>query len=132
MKPITNYKVVKSEKLSEAFDPRFIIIDADTGEIIDDAQGYGYKNAQKAHNAYHYKTKPKKKKHQAQQQKQKVHTFCKKNKSFIRLLETLIFEAYKEGRQSEINLQFYKDMFKEHGFEEDQLPFTIKEFKKYF
>lgn len=37
MKSVNNYKVVKSEKLSEDFNPRFIIIDADTGEIIDDA-----------------------------------------------------------------------------------------------
>ena len=132
MKSVNNYKVVKSEKLSEDFNPRFIIIEADTGEIIDDAQGYGYKSAQKAHSTYHYKTKPKKKKHQEHQQKQKVKTFCKQNKGFIKLIETLIFEAYKEGRQSELNLQFYKDMFKEHGFKENELPFTIKEFKKYF
>ena len=34
---------------------RYIIIDEDTGEVIDDAQGYGYKNKQKAYAAYNYK-----------------------------------------------------------------------------
>jgi len=29
-------------------DGRFVIIDEDSGEIVDDAQGYGYKDKQKA------------------------------------------------------------------------------------
>ncbi len=34
---------------------RFIMIDENTGEVIDDAQGYGYKTKQKAYSAYNYK-----------------------------------------------------------------------------
>ena len=33
---------------------RYIIIDEDTGEILDDAQGYGYKTKQGAYKAYYY------------------------------------------------------------------------------
>ena len=34
---------------------RFVIMDLETGEILDDAQGYGYKTAVKAHRAYGWK-----------------------------------------------------------------------------
>ena len=34
---------------------RFVLVDTETGEIIDDAQGCGYKTAQGAHRAYGWK-----------------------------------------------------------------------------
>ena len=36
-------------------DGRYIIIDENSGEILDDAQGYGYKDTQKAHKAMWWK-----------------------------------------------------------------------------
>ena len=36
-------------------EPRFVLVDTETGEIVDDAQGYGYKTASGAHKAYGYK-----------------------------------------------------------------------------
>ena len=52
-------RVVKSESLSTGVNHRWIVIDEETGEILDDAQGYGYKSKQKAYNAYFYKQKRK-------------------------------------------------------------------------
>ena len=37
------------------FQKRYICVDVNTGEIIDDAQGYGYKTKKKAYSAYSYK-----------------------------------------------------------------------------
>ena len=34
---------------------RYIIVDAVTDEVLDDAQGYGYKSIKKAYRAYVYK-----------------------------------------------------------------------------
>ena len=59
--PAGNIAVIESEKLSNEYDRRYVVIDKDTGEILDDAQGYGYKSAQKAHAAYAYKTRDKSK-----------------------------------------------------------------------
>lgn len=53
-----NYKVVKSVALSSPYDPRYIVVDSETGKTLDDANGYGYKSAQKAHAAFGYKRKP--------------------------------------------------------------------------
>lgn len=34
---------------------RFILTDSETGEIVDDAQGYGYKSAEAAYKCWTYK-----------------------------------------------------------------------------
>ena len=49
-------KTIRVESISQG---RFAIIDADTGEILDDANGYGYKSKQNAMRAWNYKTQPK-------------------------------------------------------------------------
>lgn len=36
---------------------RYVLIDVETGEIIDDAQGYGFRTPQKAYSAYSYRLK---------------------------------------------------------------------------
>lgn len=47
-----NYEVVKSEELSTQYDERYVVISKETGETLDDAQGYGYKSVRKAYAAY--------------------------------------------------------------------------------
>jgi hypothetical protein len=44
-------KVVLSASLSSTYDRRYIVLDEATGEVLDDAQGYGCKTAQNAHRA---------------------------------------------------------------------------------
>lgn len=56
-----NYKAVYSKSLSNQFDQRFVIVQLDTGEVLDDAQVYGYKSKPKAYKAYAYKRKQRKK-----------------------------------------------------------------------
>ena len=42
-----NVKVVESKTLSSRYDRRFVIVDEETENVLDDAQGYGYKSKQK-------------------------------------------------------------------------------------
>lgn len=56
-----NIKVVESPRLSKQYDKRYEIVDADTGEILDNAQGYGYKDIRGAYAAWGYKHRDKKK-----------------------------------------------------------------------
>lgn len=56
------YKVIKSHSLSTVNDERFIIVSTVTGEVLDDAQGYGYKTPRNAHIAFGYKNKKHKQK----------------------------------------------------------------------
>lgn len=49
------YKSVYSKVLSSPGNPRYVIINTETGEVVDDAQGYGFKSAQKAYACFVYK-----------------------------------------------------------------------------
>lgn len=51
-----SYEVIYSNKLSQEMgDKRYIVIDTQTGEILDNANGYGYKSEQNATRAFEYK-----------------------------------------------------------------------------
>ena len=52
-------KVVESKTLSSRYDKRFVVVDEETGNVLDDAQGYGYKSKQKAMAAWNYKNRDK-------------------------------------------------------------------------
>ena len=58
---MSNILATESKKLSKGYDRRYVIIDKETGEILDDAQGYGYRTPQKTYAAYGYKTRDKSK-----------------------------------------------------------------------
>lgn len=49
------YKVYKSTELSKPYEDRYIVVKTETNEIVDDAQGYGYKSPQKAWAAFQWK-----------------------------------------------------------------------------
>lgn len=50
-----NYKVVRSEQLSKPTDIRYVVVDRETGKVLDDAQGRGYRERKKAYAAYGFK-----------------------------------------------------------------------------
>lgn len=50
-----SYKIIESKTLSLPYESRFVIADAKTGEVLDDAQGYGFKSVQAAELAAEYK-----------------------------------------------------------------------------
>lgn len=45
---IADFRIVASGELSQLFGKCFVIVDAETGDVLDDVQGYGYKMVQKA------------------------------------------------------------------------------------
>ena len=47
-----NIAIVFSKELTRHNDPRYVIKDKNTGDILDDAQGFGYKTAARAKNFY--------------------------------------------------------------------------------
>lgn len=57
-----DYIVAKSAELSKQYEPRYVIVNEETGEILDDANGYGYKTIQTAHKGWGTKVNQKKKK----------------------------------------------------------------------
>ena len=53
-KPVDEFDLVNHEI-------RYVIKDTESGSIVDDAQGYGYKTAQKAYAGWSYKNRDKSK-----------------------------------------------------------------------
>lgn len=122
-----NYEVVKSKELSTRYDERYVVISKETGETLDDAQGYGYKSVRKAYAAYAYKTRTPEQKDAKEKKDAVLKKWCKENKSFIRDLDQFAFEIVKGswGPEDKVDTAFIKKMLKDYGYE--NLPFTASE-----
>lgn len=90
-------RVVVSPSLSDGCDRRYVVVDAATGWVIDDAQGYGYKPAHNAHRAHAYKSVSPANKRQREAVKRSVHRWCAANSDFMGDIEQAMFYAIKDG-----------------------------------
>lgn len=115
------YKAIKSKELSEPNNPRYVIVDIETNEVLDDAQGYGYKSAQNAYAGYDYKNRDKSKNAKKKQEEQAIRQWWKKHKKLKRDLEYLAFDIAKGsyGPDVELNAKFLKEVMKERGIESE-------------
>lgn len=113
----------------DTFEMRYCIVSTDTGEVLDDAQGYGYKTAQKAYSAYAYKTRDKSKDKERAAKKKHIEQWMKDNKSFVRLMDDYAFQIAKGAMapNDKFDAKFIKDLLKEQGLETD---FTASELLK--
>ncbi|BBX95905.1 hypothetical protein [Mycobacterium lacus] len=120
-------KVVVSAALSDRFKRRYVIVDAATGGIVDDAQGYGYKTAQNAHRAHAYKSMPPKKKRRRDAAQRQVRRWCAAHPLFMRHVEQSMFYALKDGLNlTEADVRAMAD---EHGVE---LRFSVKDLMRHW
>jgi hypothetical protein len=120
-------RVVASAALSSNFDKRYVVVDDATGEIVDDAQGYGYKSAQNAHRAHAYKSMPAKKKRQRDAAKQQVQRWCAQHPNFMQHVEQAMFYALK-GDQN-VTEADVRAILAEHGLE---IPFSVKDLMRHW
>ena len=106
---------------------RYVIKDMESGTIVDDAQGYGYKSAQKAYAGWAYKSRDKSKDTEKAAKERTILKWIKENKEFISLLDALAFEMWKETR-SPIDTGFVRKLLAENGYKD--LNFTAGELLK--
>ena len=118
-----------NEPAYDTFETRFRIVSTDTGEILDDAQGYGYKTAQKAYSAYAYKTRDKSKDKEKLAKKKHIQQWMKEHKSFVKAMDTTAFEIAKGawGPNDKFDAKQVKKMLKAFELEPD---FTANELLK--
>lgn len=114
-----NYKVIESKELSTAGKKRYIIFDIKTGEVLDDAQGYGYKSIKNAYSAFAYKTRDKSKDKEKKQKELKIKFWMSKNKDFVKLMDQIAFEIQKGswGSNEKFDTAFLKELLKENDIE---------------
>lgn len=109
---------------------RFCVVDEATGEILDDAQGYGYKTPQKARAAWAYKTRDRSKDDENRKKTGEIKAWMKEHRDFINLLDALAFDIAKgaAGPDDKFDAKFVKEALKENGFTD--LGFTPGELLK--
>lgn len=113
--------VVVSTRLSGNFDPRYVVVDKQTGEVLDDAQGYGYRSPQKAHAAYAYKNRDKSKDKEKAEKKRHIREWMHQHKDFVAAMDTYAFEIAKGswGPDDKFDAAFVKKMLKDSHLEPD-------------
>lgn len=124
-------KVIAIEKPGEfESEIRYIIIDGDTGEVFDDAQGFGYKTSQKAYAAFRYKIKSPSEHAALEKKKRDVQHWCKTYSSVVKLLEAIQFDACKSGISQKEVLAEMEDVIPDDAKKE--MTFTLSELLKYW
>jgi hypothetical protein len=83
--------VIKDEQLSKKYGySRFIVLDDETGEILDDSGGYGYRSKEGAYGAWNFRHKTKR----GISKESKIKQWIKENKTFMTV--ALAKELYAE------------------------------------
>ena len=103
------------------YEIRYVIVDEETGEILDDAQGYGYKSPRKAYAAYAYKHRDKSKDKEKKAKEKHIREWLKQHKDFSNLMDALAFEIYKGswGPDDKFDAKFVQKMLKENDLQPD-------------
>jgi len=118
-----NIKVIKSKELSEQFEPRFIVVNTETGEILDDANGYGYKTVQKAYAGYGYKSRSRQQVADIKRKEATIFKWLSEHKDMDKELEASAFYGLKDGVQ--MAAKDVAALLDDHGYTD--LPFTAAE-----
>ena len=103
---------------------RYCIVSIETGEVLDDAQGYGYKTAQKAYAGFAYKNRDKSKDKERLAKKKHIENWMKQNKSFIRLMDAYALDIAKGtmAPDDKFDAKFVKNLLKDAGLKTDFTP----------
>ena len=108
----------------DTFEMRYCIVSTETGEVLDDAQGYGYKTAQKAYSAYAYKTRDKSKDKEKLAKKKHIQQWMKEHKSFVNAMDETVFEITKGSFESndKFDASVVNEMLSNFGLKPDFTP----------
>lgn len=116
--------VMESYELSTNYDKRYVVIDKDTGEILDDAQGYGYKSKSKAYAAWAYKNKNRNGNTPTEERDYYIKKWLEDNSDVIKLIDTFAINIKegKYGKGAKFNARAVMDFMNEHNIEVDFTP----------
>lgn len=87
--------VIEDKNLSKNRKPRYVVIDKETNEILDDAQGYGYKDIKGAYAAWGYKTRDRSKDNEKAAKTRKIKAWMKENSDIIGVIDACAFDICK-------------------------------------
>lgn len=126
---MSNVKAIRSERLSKPYDSRYVIVDTETGEILDDAQGYGYRTAQKAYAGYNYKIMPKSEKAKKAARERNMQKWMSRHKAFNRAAGDASFYALKD--RLSFGFEDFKQILLKYDIDLSSETFTDRQLYKY-
>lgn len=103
-----DFAIVRCEKLSRPGNPRWIVVAHDTGEVLDDAQGYGFRSPQKVAACWSWKNvSPQKRQRNAE-----CLSWLKKHKDLISELDWLSLDILKGdyGPEGRLNAKMVQEV----------------------
>lgn len=115
-------KAILSPTLSKGNKPRYVIVERDTGELLDDAQGYGYRTKQKAHAAWAYKTRDKSKDAEREAKRKHIQAWLRTHKGFAKAMAQYAFEIECKkswGPEDKFDAKFVKQMLEDYQLNPD-------------
>lgn len=101
-----------------------------TGEVFDDAQGYGYKDYKSALRAFNYKKQSKEKIDTKYDKEEKIAKWKSKNKRFVRLVEDYMFYEWKDN--SIMTLEQFEELYTTEIGKFTEKDFALKDLYKTF
>lgn len=108
---------------------RYVLIDLETGEVVDDAQGYGYKSATKAYAAWAYKQKPPAEKKRMKDEKRRAQEWWRRHRKLRDLVETEMMYAWKDGVT--FGVRELEQLFEEENIQTEFKTVTLLKFFRY-
>lgn len=122
----------KTKYDSAIMEKRYVIVDTESGEIVDDAQGYGYKTAQKAYAGWYYKNRDKSKDKEKAEKERIIARWMRENKNFVRLLDSVAFDILtrKCDYGDKLDAKLVRDLLKKNGYTD--MPFSAGELLRYW
>ena len=111
--------VERSSSLSSRYEDKYVVVNMETGEIVDNAQGYGYKTKQKAHAAWAFKTRDKSKDKEKQAERRKIRYWLKQHKEVQDDVESLWLDAMKNYEDVKLDAKTMRQILKNNDLEVD-------------
>lgn len=111
--------VILDTSLSTPYQKRYIVIDKETGEVMDNAQSYGYKSIKNAYASYSYKTRDKSKDKEKAGKTKQIQKWLDTHEDFTEALEVYAFEIAKGswGPDAKLDAKLVKDLLKNSALE---------------
>lgn len=113
---------------TNSYETRYQIIDAATGKVLDDAQGYGYRTPQKAHAAWAYKHPNKNSSRPNKSMERKIRRWMSNHEEFCSDLENYCVDLWKET-QGKHGFPSAKELQKFLQEKDPEISFTATQFR---
>lgn len=106
---------------------RWVIKNSQTDEVVDNAQGYGYKSPQKAFAAFAYKGCETQTFQASLARRKRIHYWLINNPDFLADMDHTAYELAKGafGPDEVFNADVVKELLKDHGITVDFTPMEI-------